>query len=95
MCRKCLEAISSFLGEKRGSLLKRLTRLRDIGLIEAKLYSWADELRLIGNEAVHDLQARISKDDAHDSLEFLEAMLLYVFLLDSRLQKFRERRKAK
>jgi len=94
MCRKCLEAVSTLLGETKGSLEKRLTRLRDEGTIEPKLYSWADELRLIGNEATHDFQRRISKDDAHDSLEFLEALLLYVFVLDRRFQSFRERRKG-
>ena len=94
MCRKCLEALSTLLGETKGSLQKRLGRLRDTGTIEAKLYSWANELRLIGNEAAHDLHLHISKGDARDSLEFLEALLLYVFVLDSRFQRFKKRHRG-
>lgn len=93
MCRKCLEAVCMLLGESSGSLQKRLIRLRDKGDVEPKLYSWADELRLIGNDAAHDFKTCISKDDAHDTLEFLEALLLYVFVLDRRFQSFRQRRK--
>jgi hypothetical protein len=93
MCRKSLEAVCMLLGETKGFLHKRLAHLRDKGAIEPKLYSWADELRLIGNDAAHDFKIRISKDDAHDTLEFLEALLLYVFVLDKRFQSFKQRRK--
>jgi len=93
MCRKCVEAVSTLLGKTTGSLQKRLSCLRDEGLIESKLYSWADELRLIGNDAAHDFNVLITKDDAQDTLEFLEALLLYVFVLDRRFQSFRQRRK--
>ncbi|MCL4539393.1 MAG: DUF4145 domain-containing protein, partial [Bacteroidetes bacterium] len=94
MSRKCLEAVTMLLGQINGSLQKRLARLRDQGAIEPKLYSWADELRLIGNDAAHDFKIRISKDDARDTLEFLEALLLYVFVLERKFQSFRERRKG-
>lgn len=94
MSRKCLEAVCVFLGEKDGPLAARLCKLRDAGRIEAKLYEWADELRLVGNDAAHDLNIRISKQDAVDSLDFVEAILLYVFALDQRFRDFRARREA-
>lgn len=92
MCRKCLEAVSVFLGVQSGSLANRLRSLRDSGRIEARLYEWADQLRLVGNDAAHDLDIRISKQDAVDGLDFVEAILLYVFALDQRFQDFRARR---
>lgn len=92
MCRKCLEALCAFQGLRKGSLVDRLRSLRDSGRIEARLYDWADELRLVGNDAAHDLDIRISKDDAVDSLNFVEAILLYVFSLDQRFNAFRARR---
>jgi len=92
MCRKCLEAVCTFLGVKDGSLAVRLRTLRDSGRIEAKLYEWADELRLVGNDAAHDLDIQISKQDAVDSIDFVEAILLYVFALDQRFRDFRARR---
>lgn len=92
MCRKCLEAMCLALGFRKGSLRERLIKLRDAGRIEARLYEWADELRLVGNDAAHDFEREISKTDAVDTLDFLEAVLLYVFVLDQRLREFRRRR---
>jgi hypothetical protein len=92
MCRKCLEAVCVVLGVQNGSLSQRLRKLRDSGRIEARLYEWADELRLVANDAAHDLEVRISKQDAVDSLDFVEAILLYVFALDQRFRDFRARR---
>jgi len=92
MCRKCLEAICIFMGVKKGRLEKRLQKLKDSGLIEERLYDWAEQLRLFGNDAAHEIDLNISKDDALDSLEFVEAILLYVFELNERFQKFRARR---
>lgn len=92
MCRKCLEAVCAFLGVKRGSLAERLRELRDSDRIDAKLYRWADQLRLVGNDAAHDLEGEITKQDAVDSLDFVEAILLYVFELDQRFRDFCARR---
>ena len=92
MCRKCLEAICVSFGVQKGSLAERLRQLRDSDRIEARLYEWADELRLVGNDAAHDLDIRISKQDAVDSLDFVEVILQYVFVLDQRFRDFRARR---
>lgn len=92
MCRKCLEAMCVFLGAQNGVLAERLRSLRDSGRIESRLYEWADELRLVGNGAAHDVDIRILKQDAVDSLYFVEAILLYVFALDQRFRDFQARR---
>jgi len=93
MCRKCIEAVCIFLGAQEGSLAARLRRLRDSGHIETRLFVWAEELRLVGNDAAHEMNMSISKQDAFDSLEFVEAILLYVFALDERFRQFRDRRR--
>jgi hypothetical protein len=94
MCRKCLEATCGSLGVQKGSLAERLRQLRDSGRIEARLYEWADQLRLIGNDAAHDLDIHISRQDAVDSLDFVEAILQYVFVLDQKFREFRDRRQG-
>lgn len=81
-----------FLGAQNGVLAERLRSLRDSGRIESRLYEWADELRLVGNGAAHDVDIRILKQDAVDSLYFVEAILLYVFALDQRFRDFQARR---
>lgn len=93
MCGKTLEAVCVLLGEDNGTLERRLRRLRDTGKIEAKLYEWANELRLVRNDAAHDLSAPVSKEDARDCVEFVEAILVYVFTLDRKFREFARRRR--
>jgi hypothetical protein len=94
MCRKCLEAICQELGATRGNLKERLVALQGRGQIDQKLLAWADELRLIGNDAAHDLNVVIDQVDARDALEFSEAILMYAFSLNRRFQEFKIRREA-
>jgi hypothetical protein len=94
MCRKTLEAMCQVLGETSGTLQARLRRLRDGGVVEARLCAWADELRMVGNDAAHDLLLNISKEDARDSLDFVNTILIYVFTLDKKFQEFKNRRRA-
>ena len=93
MCRKCLEALCLELNGNSGRNLKQKLRLlHENGQIDRKLYSWAEQLRDIGNDAAHDFKAPIKKDDAKDAFEFLEAILMYTFLLNWRFEDFKARR---
>ena len=93
MCRKCLEALCRELnGDLKRNLKQSLALLHKSGQIDQKLLAWADELRLIGNDAAHDLDVRIQQSDARDAFEFLEAILMYTFLLNRRFEDFKARR---
>ena len=92
MCRKALEGITEELGASDRNLFGRIRSLRDSGQINGKLAEWADGLRLIGNDAAHDLQIQLGQQDARDSLEFLEALLAYTFTLTRRFEEFQARR---
>ena len=81
MCRKCIEALCRELGTTKGNLKERLVALRDAGQIDQKLLAWADELRLIGNDAAHDLDIVIEQVDARDALDFVEQSLCTSFRL--------------
>ena len=94
MCRKCLESICHENGIANGSLKVRLDTLRTKGVIDDKLLSWATGLRLVANDAAHEMDLVVDKDDAKDSLEFIETLFLYVFSLDQRFQEFQKRRQA-
>ena len=37
--------------------------MRDKGIIESRLYEWADALRISGNEAAHGVNVTISSED--------------------------------
>ncbi|MDZ4133336.1 MAG: DUF4145 domain-containing protein [Dethiobacteria bacterium] len=92
MCRKCLEAICYELGQKKGTLKNKLKKLQEEQVIDIKLVQWANSLRLIGNDAAHDLEVNIDQTDAFDSLQFIEAIILYIFSLNARYNEFKKRR---
>jgi hypothetical protein len=95
MCRKTLEGICAEHGAKGHNLVSSLKELKDKGIIENRLYEWADALRISGNEAAHDVAVRISAEDAKDILEFTNALLEYVFTFRDKFEEFKKRRAMK
>lgn len=92
MCRRCLKALCNSFHASGKSLQARLDTLCEREVIEKRLTRWAHGVRVIGNEAAHDTDAELSKDDARDALEFTEALLMYVFALSARFSAFSARR---
>lgn len=95
MCRKTLEGICVEHGVKGNNLVANLKELKDKGIIESRLYEWADALRISGNEAAHDVKITTSPEDAQDILEFTNALLEYIFTFRDRFEQFKQRRSAK
>ncbi len=95
MCRRCLEALCKSLAVDGRSLNAKLDRLAERGLIDTRLSQWAHGVRVIGNEAAHDTDTELSKEDARDSIDFTEALLMYIFVLNARYNGFVERRKLR
>ncbi len=92
MCRKCLEAVCKSFNAQGRDLSKRLIKLSEDGHIDSRLLNWAHEIRLVGNEAAHDIEAPVTKEDARDILDFTEAILIYLFSLTKRFDSLRARR---
>lgn len=93
MSRKCLESVCKELGATKKTLKQSLEDLQRHSKIDKKLLSWADGLRLIGNDAAHDLESNFGQVDARDALDFVEAILMYVFTLDRKFEEFQNRLK--
>jgi Domain of unknown function (DUF4145) len=87
MARCALEGIVIDQGEPKGQLVQRLKNLADRGLLLPTLAAWAKEVRLLGNDAVHDLTADISIADARQLLEFIRELAKYIYVLPNDLQK--------
>lgn len=92
MCRRTLEGICAHHNVKGGSLVKKLEQLKATGVIEHRLFDWADSLRIVGNEAAHDVTSTVSKEDARDLLDFTRALVEYIFTFTESFKKFQERR---
>lgn len=95
MCRKTLEGICCEHKIKERNLASSLKTMREKDLIEGRLYEWANALRIVGNEAVHEVTSDVYGEDARDLIQFTEALLEYVFTFHDRFKRFQERRKQR
>jgi hypothetical protein len=93
MCRKTLEGIAEENGITGRNLATALVQMKDKGIIENRLFEWADALRISGNEAAHGANSQISAQDASDVLEFTHALLEYVFTFQEKFLEFKNRQK--
>jgi hypothetical protein len=87
MARCALEGIVVGQGEVKGRLVDRLQRLADKGVLLPTLAAWSKEVRLLGNDAVHDLTADVSMADASQLVEFIRELAKYLYVLPHDLQK--------
>jgi hypothetical protein len=93
MCRRTIEGFCALKGIK-GSLAKAITILKDEEIINEQLFEWANELRLSGNEAAHNIQSTFSNQDAKDILDFTIAILDFSYSFQEKFNQFKQRREA-
>ncbi len=95
MCRKTLEGICGAHKVAERTLASSLKKMKEAGLIDARLFEWSDLLRIAGNEAAHGVGLSIAQPDAKDILEFTNAILDYLFSFRDRFEQFKQRRAPK
>lgn len=93
MCRKTLEGVCDDHQAAGKTLKDRLESLKNKGVIEGRLFEWADELRLVGNRATHNVDVEVTPQDAADAVEFARALLEYTYTFRHRFDEFKNRRK--
>jgi hypothetical protein len=93
MCRKTLEGVCAMHGIEERTLNASIRKMKDVGLIDERLFEWSDALRVVGNEAAHGVGVQITQADAKDTLEFTNAILDYLFSYRDRFEQFQKRRK--
>jgi len=92
MCRKTLEGVTKHHRVRARNLSEALKKMKDDDVIDDRLYAWADELRVIGNDAAHGVDFSVSREDAQDTLDFTEAVVDYLFVFQERFEAFKARR---
>lgn len=92
MARKTIEGVCVTHNTKGRSLVQSLQEMKDSGLLDERLYEWADALRISGNEAAHDVNVSISREDASDILDLTQAILDYLFSFRDKFEEFKKRR---
>lgn len=92
MCRRSLESIAADHFIKASNLAGALREMQQKGIVEKRLFEWADALRTVGNEAAHDVDRPISAEDATDTLDFTRALIEYVYAYQEKFAAFQKRR---
>jgi hypothetical protein len=93
MFRKSLDVATKLIApDKRGkSLFSRIEELVAEGRLTQPMGDWSHELRLDGNDAVHDEEPE-TQEDAHVMQRFAEALLTYTFTLRAMVEANRAKR---
>jgi hypothetical protein len=94
MVRRTLEGVCSDHGITKKPLYVALEEMRSSELIEGRLFEWAQELRVLGNDAAHFTGRAVSSQDAEDALSLAEALMDYMYVFSAQFDKFRRRRSA-
>ena len=92
MYRRVIEGFCEIQGIKSNNLSKAIIMLKDQKIINDQIFDWANELRLSGNDAAHNIDQIFKYLDAKDILDFTIAILDYTYSLKEKFEKFKERR---
>lgn len=94
MCGKAIEAICVAQADER-QLGKGLRKLLENGVIDKRLFEWAEVLRKQRNIGAHATEEETSREDAKDVLAFATALCDYIFVLAEKYKEFVERKAKK
>jgi hypothetical protein len=92
MVRRTLEGVCAEHNVTKKPLVNALKEMAAQDLLDGRLLTWADELRVLGNEGAHYTGSRVSWEDAKDALAFAEAVLDYLYVLGKQFEEFQKRR---
>jgi hypothetical protein len=92
MSGRVLEGVCDLNNVKGRDLQSRLAKMKEDGLIDGRLWEWANALRVVRNAAAHFSTESISKQDAEDTVAFAESLLDYLYVLTARFNALQERR---
>lgn len=95
LCRRTLEMICHDHKSKKRTLASQLKDMKDNGIIDVRLFDWAEALRVSGNEAAHSADVNIGQEDAQDLVDFTHALLEYVYTYRDKYNTFMERKGKK
>ncbi|MFJ3318891.1 DUF4145 domain-containing protein [Herbaspirillum huttiense] len=90
----CGRALERLIKEKVGAnmIAKGLVELKAKGIIDERLFSWAEALRKERNIGAHASDIDTKKEDAQDIIDFTVAIFDYVYTLSERYENYLKRK---
>lgn len=95
MIRSALEYLCKDQGATKGNLYEKIEHLATAKKIPATLAEMAHAIRLVANAGAHELEEKISPEDAEALDEFFIALVEYVYVAPKKLQTLTERIKKR
>jgi hypothetical protein len=92
LVRRSIEGFCADQGANHKVLHRALQDLVGREVLDPRLLEWADGLRVLGNIGAHFTRQSVSKQDASDALDLIEALLDYVYVFAARFEEFKARR---
>jgi hypothetical protein len=92
----CGRALERLIKEKAGNhmIAKGLVELKAKGVIDQRLFDWAEALRKERNIGAHATDEDTTKENAQDILDFTVAIFDYVYTLSDKYEKYIARKQA-
>ena len=92
----CGRALERLIKEKAGAnmIAKGLAELKSKGIIDERLFSWAEALRKERNIGAHASDQDTTKENAQDVIDFTIAIFDYVYTLSEKYEKYVARKAA-
>jgi HEPN domain-containing protein len=86
----CGRALERLIKEKAGAnmIAKGLAELKNKGVIDERLFSWAEALRKERNIGAHASDEDTTKENAQDIIDFTIAIFDYVYTLSEKYEKY-------
>jgi hypothetical protein len=97
LCQDVLKSAKPTVGKSAAAPNKRvmlgtgIQKLKEMKVIDERLYDWSQQLRAFRNLAAHPEDISISREDADDLQAFVHAIVEYVYDLTDRYEEFKER----
>ena len=92
MIGRALEATCKLFDPTSTSIADGLRKMSRSGVLSDEYLGWANELRVIRNEAAHASGKHIDLEDVSEALDFLQAILDLLYHFRPRFKRFKERR---
>jgi len=92
MCGRAIEGVCQHHYPKNRTLQTGLQKLKKDGVIDDRIYNWGDALRLSRNLGAHATTEKVTREDAHDLLDFALAICEYVFVLNEKFDRYQKRK---
>lgn len=95
MCGRALEGLCKHYETRSKNIAGGLKELIEKKIIDDRLFQWGEALRNQRNLGAHATNEKITKDDAHDVLDFANAICDYVFVLSNKFEEYVKRQQKK